>query len=50
MLEQRDAATVPIEAATSQSDSDAEATAHAEILAALEQRELMRNLDKRLKR
>lgn len=50
VLEQRDAATVPIEAATSQSDSDAEATAHAEILAALEQRELMRNLDKRLKR
>ena len=50
VLEQRDAVIVPTETATQQSDSDAEATAHAEILAALEQRELMRNLDKRLKR
>ncbi|CAB4165181.1 Prohead protease [uncultured Caudovirales phage] len=50
VLEQRDAVIVPTETATHQSDSDAEATAHAEILAALEQRELMHNLDKRLKR
>ncbi len=46
VIEQRDAAKAPIEAAPTQSDSDAEAT---EILAALEQRELLKLLDKRLK-
>lgn len=46
VLEQRDAAKAPIESAPNQSDSDAEAT---EILAALEQRELLKLLDKRLK-
>jgi HK97 family phage prohead protease len=50
VLEQRDAVKPPDENATHQSDSDAEATATADILAALEQRELMRNLDQRLKR
>lgn len=49
VLEQRDAVVVPNENATPQSDSDVEATTHAEILAALEQRELMRSLEKRLK-
>jgi hypothetical protein len=48
VIEQRDAVKEPIEAAPSQSDSDAEAT-EAEILAALEQRELLKLLDKRLK-
>lgn len=48
VLEQRDAAVVPIETAPTLSDSDAEAT-NAEILAALEQRELLKILDKRLK-
>ena len=47
VIEQRDAVEVPIETAPIQSDSDAEATA--EILAALEQRELLKLLDKRLK-
>jgi HK97 family phage prohead protease len=47
VIEQRDAVEVPIENAPIQSDSDAEATA--EILAALEQRELLKLLDKRLK-
>jgi HK97 family phage prohead protease len=48
VIEQRDAVEVPIENAPIQSDSDAEAT-EAEILAALEQRELLKLLDKRLK-
>lgn len=48
VIEQRDAVKEPIEAAPNQSDSDAEAT-EAEILAALEQRELLKLLDKRLK-
>ena len=48
VLEQRDAAVKPIETAPLQSDSDAEAT-NVEILAALEQRELLKSLDKRLK-
>jgi HK97 family phage prohead protease len=48
VLEQRDAATEAIETAPQQSDSGAEAT-EAEILAALEQRELLKLLDKRLK-
>jgi HK97 family phage prohead protease len=48
VLEQRDAVVVPNETAPTQSDSDAEAT-NAEILAALEQRELLKLLDKRLK-
>jgi HK97 family phage prohead protease len=47
VIEQRDAVEVPNENAPTQSDSDAEATA--EILAALEQRELLKLLDKRLK-
>jgi HK97 family phage prohead protease len=47
VIEQRDAVKAPIENAPTQSDSDAEATA--EILAALEQRELLKLLDKRLK-
>ena len=49
VLEQRDAVLVPNENATSRSDSEMEATTHAEVLAALEQRELMRSLEKRLK-
>ena len=49
VLEQRDAVLVPNEKATFQSESDVEATTHAEVLAALEQRELMRSLEKRLK-
>ena len=48
VLEQRDAVQEPIENATNQSESGAEAT-EAEILAALEQRELLKQLDKRLK-
>lgn len=48
VIEQRDAVEVPNENAPIQSDSDAEAT-EAEILAALEQRELLKLLDKRLK-
>jgi HK97 family phage prohead protease len=48
VIEQRDAVKEPIENAPIQSDSDAEAT-EAEILAALEQRELLNLLDKRLK-
>ena len=48
VLEQRDAVVVPAETAPILSDSDAEAT-NAEILAALEQRELLKTLDKRLK-
>jgi len=48
VIEQRDAVETPIENAPTQSDSDAEAT-EAEILAALEQRELLKLLDKRLK-
>ena len=48
VLEQRDAVKKPIEIAPQQSDSDAEAT-NAKILAALEQRELLKSLDKRLK-
>jgi HK97 family phage prohead protease len=48
VIEQRDAVELPLETAPIQSDSDAEAT-EAEILAALEQRELLKLLDKRLK-
>ena len=48
VIEQRDAVKEPIENAPIQSDSDAEAT-EAEILAALEQRELLKLLDQRLK-
>ena len=48
VLEQRDAVVVPVETAPILSDSDAEAT-NVEILAALEQRELLKTLDKRLK-
>lgn len=48
VIEQRDAVKAPIENAPTQSDSDAEAT-EAEVLAALEQRELLKLLDKRLK-
>jgi hypothetical protein len=48
VIEQRDAVKEPIETAPTQSDSDAEAT-EAEILAALEHREFLKLLDKRLK-
>jgi hypothetical protein len=48
VIEQRDAVEEPAESAPTQSDSGAEAT-EAEILAALEQRELLKLLDKRLK-
>ena len=48
VLEQRDAVVVPNETAPIRSDSDAEAT-NVEILKALEQRELLKSLDKRLK-
>lgn len=48
VLEQRDAVKKPAETAPLQSDSDAEAT-NAKILAALEQRELLKSLEKRLK-
>ena len=47
VLEQRDAAPEPIEPAPSQSESDAEATK--ELLAALEQRELIKYLSNRIK-
>jgi HK97 family phage prohead protease len=50
VLEQRDVVSKPIENATPQRDADAEATTNAAILAALEQRELLQILDKRLKR
>jgi hypothetical protein len=49
VLEQRDAVQVSLDTAPQQSDSDVEATNEAEILAALEQRELLKLLDKRLK-
>jgi HK97 family phage prohead protease len=49
VIEQRDAAKVELETAPQQSDSDAEATTEAEILAALEARELLKILDTRLK-
>jgi hypothetical protein len=48
VLEQRDAEPAKLETATQQRDSDAEAT-EAEILAALEQRELLKHLSNRLK-
>lgn len=48
VLEQRDAETEALDIAPQQSDSDVEAT-ETEILAALEQRELLKLLDKRLK-
>lgn len=48
VLEQRDAEAEALDIAPQQSDSDVEAT-EAEILAALEQRELLKLLDKRLK-
>jgi len=48
VLEQRDAVAEVLEIAPQQSESDAEAT-EAEILAALEQRELIKLLDTRLK-
>ena len=48
VLEQRDAVKLTPETATPQRDADAEAT-NAEILEALEQRELLKLLDKRLK-
>jgi len=49
VIEQRDAVVIELETAPQQSDSDAEATTEAEILAALEARELLKILDKRLK-
>lgn len=48
VLEQRDVVKAELETATQQRDSDAEAT-EAEILAALEQRELLKHLSNRLK-
>lgn len=48
VIEQRDAVQERVETAPTQRDADAEAT-EAEILAALEQRELLKLLDKRLK-
>jgi len=48
VLEQRDAVSLPNETAPIRSDSDAEAT-NVEILKALEQRELLKTLEKRLK-
>jgi len=48
VLEQRDVVVVSNETAPIQSDSDAEAT-NVEILKALEQRELLKTLEKRLK-
>jgi hypothetical protein len=48
VLEQRDAVTKPVEDAPILRDSEAEAT-EAKILEALEQRELLKLLDKRLK-
>ena len=49
VIEQRDAVSIQPETAPQQSDSDAEATTEAEILAALEARELLKILDTRLK-
>lgn len=49
VMEQRDAEPAPIETAPAQSDSDAEVTEAQQLLAALEQRELLKQLDKRLK-
>lgn len=49
VIEQRDAVKIELETAPQQSDSDAEATTVAEILAALEARELLKILDTRLK-
>lgn len=49
VIEQRDAVSIQLETAPQQSDSDAEATTEAEILAALEARELLKILDTRLK-
>jgi len=49
IIEQRDVVGETLEIAPQQSDSDVEATNEAEILAALEQRELLKLLDKRLK-
>jgi HK97 family phage prohead protease len=49
VIEQRDAVVIELETAPQQSDSDAEATTEAEILAALEARELLKILDTRLK-
>ena len=48
VIEQRDAVKEPIESAPSQSDSDAEATKR-ELLAALEQRELLKLLNQKFK-
>ena len=48
VLEQRDVVSLPNETAPIRSDSDAEAT-NVKILAALEQRELLKSLEKRLK-
>jgi hypothetical protein len=48
VLEQRDVVSLPHENATLLSDSDVEAT-NVEILKALEQRELLKTLEKRLK-
>ena len=49
VLEQRDAVQPPTDTAAAQSDSDAEVTEAQEILAAIERRELLKTLDKRLK-
>jgi hypothetical protein len=49
VLEQRDAVQAPIENAPQQSDSDVDVTEVADILKALELRELAKLLDKRLK-
>lgn len=49
VLEQREAVQPPTDTAAAQSDSDAEVTEAQQILAALEQRELLKKLDKRLK-
>ena len=49
VLEQRDVVQERIEPAAAQSDSDAEVTEAQEILAALERRELLKQLDQRLK-
>jgi len=49
VIEQQDAVSIQPETAPQQSDSDAEATTEAEILAALEARELLKILDTRLK-
>lgn len=49
VIEMRDVQGDKIENATQQSDSDVEATKEAELIAAFEQRELLKLLDKRLK-